>query len=86
MYQNERSILTSGKWLSDLHTNAAQELLKKQFLKFGGFQSTRLQLKEPIKNIDDHIQIIYIDSSHWAVISTIGCDIYIPTKCSTVMN
>ena len=75
LYQNERNILTSGKWLSDLHTNAAQELLKKQFLKFGGFQSTLLQLKEPIKNLHDCIKIIHIDSSHWAVISTVGCDI-----------
>ena len=49
LYQNERNVLTSGKWLSDLHTSAAQELLKKQFPKFGGFQSTLLQLKEPIK-------------------------------------
>ena len=58
MYQNERNMLTRGKWLSDLHTDAAQELLKKQFLKFVGFQSKLLQLKEPIKNLHYCIQII----------------------------
>ena len=74
MHQNERNVLTSAMWLSNLHTNAALELLKKQFPKFGGFQSILLQLKEPIKNLHDCIQIIHIDSSHWAVISTVGCD------------
>ena len=28
LYQNERNILTSGKWLSDLHTNAATRATK----------------------------------------------------------
>ena len=73
LHQNEKNILTNGKWLTDLHVDAAHELLKKQFPKFGGFQSTLLQLKEPIKNLNDCIQIIHIDLSHWAVISTIGC-------------
>ena len=39
LYQNEKNSLMNGKWLSDLHINAAQQLLQLQFKNLGGLQS-----------------------------------------------
>ena len=73
LYQTERNALMNGKWLSDLHINAAQQLLKNQFECFGGLQSTLCQLKTPINNLTNAIQILHVHTNHWAVLTTIGC-------------
>ena len=65
----------NGKWLNDLHINAAQQLLKSQFSKYGGFQSTLTQLTTPLKQLDKCIQILHVHDNHWAVITTLGCDL-----------
>ena len=36
LYQTEKNSLLNGKWLSDLHINAAQQLLLGQFNHLGG--------------------------------------------------
>ena len=64
--------ICSGKELSDLHINASQELLKEQFKHINGLQSTLFQLKRPLANTSDILQIIHVNGNHWAVVSTIG--------------
>ena len=61
LYQDENNALMNGKWLKDLHTEAAQQLLKKQFSKYGGFQSTLTQLTPPLRQLDNYIQIVHVD-------------------------
>ena len=43
--QRDKLALRNGKMLSDMHINAAQQLLKKQFRDINGLQSTLYQLK-----------------------------------------
>ena len=75
LYQSERNSLLNGKWLSDLHILAAQQLLQIQFKHLGGLQSTLYQqLKKTIKNITNAIQILYVDNNHWTVMTTIDCE------------
>ena len=51
----------NAKWLSDLHTEAAQQLLlKKQFSKYGGFQLTLTQLTPLLTQLDNYIQILHV--------------------------
>ena len=70
--QHDRNILLSDRWLNDKHIEAAQTMLKKQFEEYGGLQSTVNQLTKPLTQIDNCIQIIHVQKSHWAVITTIG--------------
>ena len=67
-------MLLNGRWLSDLHINAAQQLLQKQFNDYGGLQSTLYQQKKSLRKLENCIQILHIHENHWAVITTIGCD------------
>ncbi len=64
--------LLNGKWLSDLHINAAQELLSRQFSLLGGFQSILEQYKQPIKNLSNAIQTLNVGKNHWTVLTTIN--------------
>jgi len=66
-----------GEMLSDIHINAAQTLLKEQFQKLNGFQSTLYQSKN-IKWADEQIankvQIIHCRlRNHWIVATTVDC-------------
>ena len=74
LYQQDKNILLNGKWLTDKHINFAQLLLQKQFSHCSGFQSTIYQLQKPLLVLQDMIQIIHINTNHWAVITTIGCE------------
>ena len=65
--------------LSDMHINAAQQLLKKQFRDINGLQSTLYQLKKPLEKTENAIQILHINKDHWAVITTVGS-----TQCNQV--
>ena len=64
--------IRSGKELSDLRINASQELLQEQFKHINGLQSILFQLKQPLANTLDILQIIHVNGNHWAVVSTIG--------------
>ena len=72
LYQTERRNLLNGKWLSSLHMNAAQILLKSQFSHLGGLQTTLSQFK-PMENLANAIQILHIARNHWSVLTTIDC-------------
>ena len=39
---NSKNIITSGQWLSDIHTHSAQKIMKEQFGHIIGFQDTVL--------------------------------------------
>ena len=74
LYQQDKNTLLNG-WLSDIHINAAQAMLKQQFNDCGGLQPTYYQLKKPLVQVENAIQILHIQNNHWAVITTIGCDL-----------
>ncbi len=65
----ERSVIISGGKLSDQHMNAVQELIKLQFPDLNGLQQTFLQTKYPLKSRTNVIQILHIDTDHWAVMT-----------------
>jgi len=73
----ERDMLHNNEWLTDLHMNAVQVLIKKQFPHIGGLQNTSiLQLKRTTKPFQDgkgSLQIIHINNNHWVVASTMNC-------------
>lgn len=73
----ERNSLVNGSELSDRLINASCAVLKKQFPEFGGLQSTLLQQRNiGMTNCVNAMQILHLSGrNHWAVISTIGCDI-----------
>ena len=73
--QEDKSIILDGKWLSDIHVNVAQQLLKKQFPNLSGLFSTLLlsKLKNPIPACASALQILHIKGIHWIVASTLGC-------------
>lgn len=73
-----RKSLTSGQWLYDDHMKLAQRLLKEEFPKLDGFQSTLLSQNDgfcPVKG--DALQIHHINSNHWVTSSSIGNEVVI---------
>jgi len=72
----ERQNILNGGCLTVRIINAACAILRKQFPGYGGFESTLLQqCTRGLANTTNAMQIIHLpEKSHWAVISTIGCD------------
>ena len=70
----DRDIVTMGEQLTDKHINFAQFILKKQFVKLLGLQSTVLlsNLKAPLPAVGA-LQIVHSRGNHWIVASTVGC-------------
>ena len=66
-----------GEMLSDIHINLAQSVLKVQFNKLNGFESTLYQGKEvkwTEEKITSKIQIVHCkDRKHWILATTVGC-------------
>ena len=62
------TLLTSGSPLNDKHVNLAQAILKKQFPKVSGLQSTLLQFKALDKKYSSGIQIVHCPNDHWITI------------------
>ena len=74
---SDKDIVISGGWLSDLHINYAQRLLKRQFPKLNGLKLTLYQSKEQPKEereLENKLQIIHSQGNHWIVASTIKCE------------
>jgi len=68
----EKAMLTNNHWLSDLHLNAVQELLKIQFPHIGGLRNTvtvihTMQMQPLPKG---SIQTLHVCGNHWIVAST----------------
>ena len=69
----DKNVITSSKKLTDLHINAAQQLLQQKFEDINRLQSTLLQQKKtPLRETNNMIQIIHVRNNHWAVISWAG--------------
>ena len=66
-----QNCLNIGELLNDLHTSAAQLLLKAQFPKIGSLQSTLLGV-----NLEVQAYELWLSPNpgHWACVSTVGCD------------
>ena len=73
MTEADRNIIISGEQLTDNHINFAQLILKKQFDRLLGLQSTLLlsKLKAPLPSTGA-LQVIHSRGSHWIVASMIG--------------
>ena len=69
--QSDKVILEEGGKLNDRHINYAQALLRQQFPLIQGLSNTLLQLRKPIKTIENGIQIVHDRSNHWVVVSNI---------------
>ena len=69
----DKNIIQNGSKLTDIQVNVSQQLLKKEFSSFNGFQFTLYQLKHPLDHKENAIQILHVDKNHLAVISTVGC-------------
>ena len=69
----DKNAITSSKKLTDLHINAAQQLLQQKFIDINRLHSTLLQQKKtPLRETNNMIQIINVRNNHWAVISWAG--------------
>jgi hypothetical protein len=69
----EKHVLSTGDWISDLHMQAANKLLKEQYPKQNGLQDT-LVLAELCRfrsSPTDFIQIVNISRSHWVCVSNV---------------
>ena len=78
--RKELQEIMCGKELTDLHVNAFQNLLKRQFPLIGGLQSTLLQTKSPLQHKESGemlLQIIHTRGSHWAALQICGKDVYL---------
>jgi len=82
--------LSNDKELSDLHINAFQNLLKRQFPSIGGLQNTLLQNKSSITNKKKvTLQAINITINHkikhWATIELCGGDVFLYDSAYTAV-
>ncbi len=65
------------KQLNDMHVNAFQHLLKKEFgVCIGGFMNTLLQNRVPLELEEDKmvLQVIHVRGCHWAALQVNGKD------------
>ena len=76
--ERDRAALINGQQLSDIHITAGQKLLKKQFSQINGLQTTTYQLKKPLTDYRNVLQILHVKNpekktqaiDHWSVLST----------------
>ncbi len=69
----DKDAISTGEWLSDVHINFSQELLRKQYGDENSFHSTLLLTNEQRQQQISHpkIQIIHINGNHWIVVSNV---------------
>ncbi len=76
LYDTDKAIIESGKWLTDDIIDAGQKILAAQFKeKYGnaGFQSVVLGHTFSFKvESEDFVQILHDGHNHWLTISTVG--------------
>ena len=74
---DDQDVLMLGEWLSDIHINLAQALLKLQFPQCGGLENCGLggtgkkQFFSPAR--DDFVQLFNTSGNHWITLTNIGC-------------
>ena len=71
---NDKKLLVMGKWLSDKHIMAAQQLLNHQFSDIRGLQPTIFCQNHRWDVMrTEGVQILNDSNMHWLCISTINC-------------
>ena len=76
--EEDKTIISSGKKLTDKHINFAQEVFKKQFPILNGLNNTLLLTKQnapgqmPLNSPTNYLQIAHVRSNHWVVFFNIG--------------
>ncbi len=57
--------IIQGEWLTDIHINAAQRILRRQFCSLVGFQNTLKSQDLSLKKKDSpYIQIVNVNGNH----------------------
>ena len=75
LYNKNKQQILNGKELTDIHINGACALLREQNPEIGGMESTLYQQYDrALMQPTNAIQILHINSNHWAVMSTLGCE------------
>lgn len=67
LYTFDKEDLVNGKWLTDMHINAVQYLLKFRFPHIDLHNTLNICRSGPAKI---EIQILHIDENHWITVST----------------
>ena len=71
----DRKILATGQKLTDKHINFAQTLLRLQFPKLNGLQSTLYQSRsQGLTTNGNVLQVLHSRGDHWIVATTIRCN------------
>ena len=71
----DRKILATGQKLTDKHINFAQTLLRLQFPKLNGLQSTLYQSRSQSLTTNGNVlQVLHSRGDHWIVATTIRCN------------
>ena len=80
--------IVNGVKLNDLMINMAQQLLRKQFPRITGLQSTLLQSKihRAILTSKEHLQIIHSRGNHWIVDSRIQAEDSVVSVYDSIYN
>lgn len=61
--------ISQGKWLTDVHINAAQKVLLNQFPVIAGFQNTvKSQNLSFNRIVGPYIQITHVNGNHWVTL------------------
>ena len=67
--------IKEGKWLGDIHINAALKMIKSQFPSLAGLYDCLLgqNLSYPVTN-KAFIQILHVDGNHWIAVEHVSSD------------
>lgn len=72
--QEDKQVVSKGKWLTDSVITAAQKLMKRKYPHIGGLQNTVLAetLSFDVQR-GQFVQVLNVSRSHWITVSNIGC-------------
>ena len=75
LVEADKTTLTSGSELMDIHINFTQVILKAQFNKVLAFYSTLqlMRLKAPFPGTGGVIQIMHMRGNHWIMVFAVRC-------------
>ena len=74
LYLSDKVTIEEGSWLSDMHIEFAQRLLRSQFTSIEGLNYTVYQNKFNLDSTKKVLQVLHISGNHWVVVSNLQCD------------
>ena len=74
LYLSDKVTIEEGSWLSDMHIEFAQRLLRSQFTNIEGLNYTVYQNKFNLDSTKKVLQVLQISGNHWVVVSNLQCD------------